>query len=389
MTGPRLPVELTAEFLPSLSAMPAGEWDRLCGGDYPFLRHCFLLGLEETGCTNAEAGWQPFHLVLRRAEQAVAVMPCYLKSHSWGEYVFDWSWAEAWERSGLQYYPKLVTAIPFTPATGPRLCTDPTLDRKQAWSAALAAIRQLAAQRELSSWHVLFPPAEDAELLVELGLPRRTASQFHWFNRDYRSFDDFLAQFSSRKRKNLRRERRRVADQGIRLRTLTGDAISPADWTRFHQFYRLTYAKRSGHGGYLSREFFTSTAAGLGEQAVMVVAEVEREAVAAALYFRSGDTLFGRYWGCAREYDCLHFEACYYQGIEYCIQHGLQRFDPGAQGEHKIQRGFHPVQTYSNHWIAHPELARAVADFAHREQAHIEDYIEESSRLLPFRAPPD
>ncbi|QIB65574.1 GNAT family N-acetyltransferase [Kineobactrum salinum] len=378
----------TAEFIPSLAAVKASDWNRLTGLDYPFLRHEFLLGLEQSHCTTAATGWQPCHLLLHQGDSLVAVLPLYLKSHSYGEYVFDWSWAEAWQRCGLSYYPKLVSAIPFTPATGPRLAVADGLDPVAAWDYALAAIRQFAQQRDLSSWHLLFPEAGVSELLLQRGLPRRLGTQFHWFNEGYRSFDDFLAGFASRKRKNLRRERDRVRQQGLSLRTLRGAQISPEHWHQFHHFYQLTYAKRSGHGGYLTREFFTETAPTLGEQVIMVLAEQGARAVAAALYFRSGDTLYGRYWGCIEEFDCLHFEACYYQGIEYCIAEGLQRFDPGAQGEHKIQRGFRPVATCSSHWIADPQLAAAVSDFTRREQPHNEAYLNEATTLLPFRRGP-
>jgi predicted N-acyltransferase len=314
-------------------------------------------------------------------------MPTYLKSHSYGEYVFDWSWAEAWQSKGHSYYPKLVTAIPFTPATGPRLCTTNALSHEEAMHCAVQAVQRFATQRNLSSWHMLFPTEQVSAQLLQAGLPRRAATQFHWFNEDYKTFDEFLATMTSRKRKSLKRERRRVQEQSITLQTLTGDDISKQDWETFHRFYQFTYAKRSGHGGYLSREFFLETAAGLGEQVVMVLAYREGEAIAGALYFRSSDTLFGRYWGCEQEFDCLHFEACYYQGIEYCIEHGLSRFDPGAQGEHKIQRGFHPVTTWSNHWIADPDLAVAVADFTRREEHQNEHYRQATSQLLPFRMP--
>ena len=378
-------VATSAEFLTSLEQISAGDWNRICGEDYPFLRHEFLCGLERNGCTTAETGWQPCHLVLRDSDNIVGLMPLYLKSHSYGEYVFDWSWADAWQRSGLDYYPKLVSAIPFTPATGPRLCVRSGADEWAVWGIALQAIRQFATRQDISSWHVLFPEQEVATQLLQQGLHRRTATQFHWFNDGYRSFDDFLASFSSRKRKNLRRERARVAEQGLRLETLTGSEIGQQQWQQFYRFYQLTYAKRSGHGGYLNRDFFLETAAGMGEQVVMVLAYLEDQAVAGALYFRSSDTLYGRYWGCEQEFDCLHFEACYYQGIEYCINHGLQRFDPGAQGEHKIQRGFRPVPTWSNHWIADPQLSAAVGDFTRREEQHSEAYAREAASLLPFR----
>ena len=374
-----------AEFIDSLAAVSAAEWDAVAATDYPFLRHAFLLGMEETACTTAATGWQPCHLLLRQNGRLVALLPLYLKSHSYGEYVFDWSWADAWQRSGLSYYPKLISAIPFTPATGPRLCVAAGLDGSTLWDYALAAIRRFASARGISSWHLLFPDEDTSAHLLTTGLPQRMTTQFHWFNEGYGSFEDFLGTFASRKRKNLRRERERVSQQGLRLQLLQGTEITPAHWQQFHHFYQLTYAKRSGHGGYLTRDFFLQTAPSLGEQVIMVIAEHAGRAVAAALYFRSETTLFGRYWGCIEDFDCLHFEACYYQGIEYCIREGLQRFDPGAQGEHKIQRGFRPVQTYSNHWIADPQLAAAVADFTRRERPHIEAYRQEAATLLPFR----
>jgi len=376
---------ISAEFLTSLDQIEAREWNTIAGLDYPFGRHEFLYGLEQTGCACADTGWQACHLVLRDEWGVLALMPLYLKSHSYGEYVFDWSWAEAWQRSGLSYYPKLVSAIPFTPATGPRLSIRPNADTHATWLLALNAIRQFAEKQQISSWHLLFPREDVSSLLLAEGLHRRTATQFHWFNEDYENFEDFLAGFTSRKRKSLRRERARVREQGLVLTTLCGGEIQPQQWQQFHFFYQTTYAKRSGHGGYLTRAFFTETAPQLGEQAVMVLAQLGGRAVAAALYFRSGDTLFGRYWGCEREYDCLHFEACYYQGIEYCIANGIRRFDPGAQGEHKIQRGFRPVPTWSNHWIADPRLSDAVGEFTRSEAAHSEAYLQGASTLLPFK----
>jgi predicted N-acyltransferase len=378
---------MTAEFLSSLGDIHPGEWNQIAGDDYPFLRHEFLYGLEKTDCTTAETGWQPCHLLLRQDNDLQAVMPLYLKSHSYGEYVFDWSWADAWRRSGLEYYPKLLSAIPFTPATGPRLCVRDGVDAAQTWPLVTEALGQFAAKQDISSWHLLFPEEAVSEQLLQLGTHRRTATQFHWFNDGYRDFDDFLSTFSSRKRKNLRRERARVAEQGLDLQTLSGRDISEGDWLRFYRFYQMTYAKRSGHAGYLTRDFFLETAPSLGEQVVMVIARLSGEAVAAALYFRSDDTLYGRYWGCEREFDCLHFEACYYQGIEYCIQQGLSRFDPGAQGEHKIQRGFRPVSTWSNHWIADSRLSAAVGDFTRQEEVHSREYQRQAAELLPFKGP--
>jgi predicted N-acyltransferase len=379
------PAEFSAVFLTTLEQISAAHWNAITGTDYPFLRHEFLYGLEKTACTTAETGWQPCHLLLKQGEILVAVMPLYLKSHSYGEYVFDWSWADAWRQSGLDYYPKLVTAIPFTPATGPRLCTAVGMDIDLCLRAAMEAVVKLAIQRQLSSWHLLFPEQAMSERFLGAGLHRRAATQFHWFNDGYSCFEDFLATFNSRKRKSLKKERRRVEEQGLALKTLVGSDIGKQEWEQFHRFYQLTYSRRSGHGGYLSREFFVDTAANMGDQVVMVLAYLGTDAVAGALYFRSQDTLYGRYWGCEQEYDCLHFEACYYQGIEYCIANKLARFDPGAQGEHKIQRGFHPITTWSNHWIADPKLSAAVGDFTRREEHHNELYRQAAARMLPFK----
>lgn len=379
---------LALSFTSSLADVPAADWARVVNTDYPFLRHDFLLGLETSGCTTSDSGWQPCHALLHRGTELVALMPAYLKSHSYGEYVFDWSWADAWQRMGLSYYPKLVCCIPFTPATGPRLCIAPGENEAALQQALLEGTRQWLAQREISSFHCLFPTPEATRAIADCDTLQREAVQFHWRNDSYTSFDDFLARFSSRKRKTLKRERRRVTDQGISMHTFEGDAITPEHWQRFHYFYQRTYAKRSGHGGYLTREFFLDVAPKLGQQVILVLARQEEQWIAGALYFRSGDTLYGRYWGCEQELDCLHFEACYYQGIEYCIRHGLTRFDAGAQGEHKLLRGFEPVTTYSNHWIADPRLREAVAEFLQRERRQNQAYQQDAAQLLPFKAEP-
>ena len=373
------------ELLTSLSQINAAEWDALAPPGHPLLSHHFLHGLETSDCTTEDAGWQPCHLRLWDGDKTLALAPSYLKSHSYGEYVFDWAWADAWHRSGLNYYPKLVTGIPFTPATGPRLLLAQDADADAVYAALIAGVGQWAQQQSVSSWHLLFPEQSVCDSLAEIGMHRRVATQFHWHNRGYRDFDDFLDTFSSRKRKSLRRERRRVQEQGLKLHTLVGNDINAGHWEQFYRFYQMTYAKRSGHGGYLSREFLTQVAAGMGDRVVMVLAEHESGPVAAALYFRSNDTLFGRYWGCIKEFDCLHFEACYYRGIEYCIAEGINTFDPGAQGEHKIQRGFEPRLTFSNHWIAEPGLDAAVADFTAREAEQVEAYRKEAATLLPFK----
>ncbi len=378
-------MSLSLELLGSAHDVPASEWDNLRRSNYPFLRHDFIAGLEDTRCTTAESGWTPLHLCLRDAGRIAAILPAWLKTHSYGEYVFDWSWADAWQRTGLSYYPKLLTAIPFTPATGPRLLHDPAWDEAQLWARFADLVPEIAAELKISSWHVLFPERPVTRVLESAGLHTRQQVQFHWHNQGYGDFDAFLDRFASRKRKALRRERRRVEEQGLTLNMRPGSELSEQDWQRFHRFYQMTYAKRSGHGGYLTREFFLDVLPKLGDQVLLALAESQGEAVAGALYFRDDETLYGRYWGCLREYDCLHFETCYYQGIDYCIRNGLKRFDPGAQGEHKIQRGFEPVITESCHWIAQPELNAAVGNFARQEQRHIAAYQNEARTLLPFK----
>ena len=367
----------------TINDVSANEWDSWFGGDYPFLRHDFLYGLEQADCTTATSGWQPCHLVLRDNQDIVAAAPGFLKSHSYGEYVFDWSWADAWQRQGLSYYPKLVTAAPFTPATGPRIYTNPAYPN--ALALLLTAIKALCHEQGISGWHSLFNETTSVATLNAAGLYQRQTTQFHWFNRQYTSFDDFLGTFASRKRKNLKRERAHVKEQGLQLETRVGDQINAADWAFFHHCYQMTYAKRSGHGGYLTRAFFTDVCPRLSANTMMVIASKDQQRLAAALYFRSSDTLFGRYWGCLQEFDYLHFEACYYRGIEFCIEQGLTRFDPGAQGEHKIQRGFEPVLTHSHHWIAEQGFESAIATFCERERQQVALYRDEACSLLPFK----
>lgn len=375
---------MNIEYIDSIEHIAADAWNAIAGTDYPFTRHEFLHALERSGAADADSGWQAAHVLVRRNDALVAVMPLYRKTHSYGEYVFDWSWADAYRRYGYAYYPKLLCAIPFTPATGPRLCVRAGED-----FAAVAAAVVNALQQHLcgvaSSLHILFPDREAGAAFAALGLSERTGVQYHWYNDGFADFDAFLATFNSRKRKSLRRERERVAEQGVTLRTLEGSAIGAQDWRLFHRFYQLTYAKRSGHRGYLNADFFQRIGATLAEHTVLTFADRGGETVAGALYFRDSRTLYGRYWGCVEELDALHFEACYYQGIEYCIRNGLQRFDPGAQGEHKIQRGFRPTRTRSYHWIENPQFRTAIDHFLAEERADLARYIEEASAALPFR----
>ncbi len=311
-------------------------------------------------------------------------MPAYVKSHSYGEYVFDWSWANAYQRAGRDYYPKILAAVPFSPVTGRRLlCKAELEDNTDIHRLVFEKFKQLAANINASSWHVLFPDDRQASLLSQQGLLRRVDCQYHWFNDGFENFDAFLASFSSRKRKNLRKERQRVIQQGVQLEQLSGYDIQASHWDDFYQFYHMTYYKRGG-AGYLNREFFERIADTMPDQLVMIMASRDKYAVGAALCFRDERTLYGRYWGCGEEFEYLHFEACYYQGIDYCIKHNLQHFDPGAQGQHKIQRGFIPVFTHSCHWLADDDFALAVERFLREETEHIRDYRLQACDMLPF-----
>lgn len=370
----------------SIDEVSARAWDSLSGGDYPFVHHAFLQALEASGAVSAETGWQPRHLLGFDGEQLVLALPLYAKEHSFGEYVFDWAWADAYERLGLSYYPKLLTAIPFTPCSGPRLRLAPTLDAADAWPQVLAFLQAQCHTGGFSGWHCLFTQEDTPELLLSLGAPQRLGCQFHWYNRNYNSFDDFLATLTSRKRKNINKERRRVAEQGFTFSHHGGNELTETDWRFFFDLYRLTYLKRSGHTGYLNLDFFLRLGQSLPEHCLMIKAHLEGQAVAAALFIHDATTLYGRYWGCLAEFDFLHFETCYYQGIDYIIAKKLSRFDGGAQGEHKIARGFEPVITASNHWLADERLAAAVEDFVTREAEGVKDYAQACRIHLPYKA---
>ncbi|HET6724595.1 MAG TPA: GNAT family N-acetyltransferase [Gammaproteobacteria bacterium] len=365
----------------AIGEIPPADWDALAG-DNPFLRHAFLNALETTGCASPKTGWQPAHLTLEDGDRLIGAMPLYVKSHSYGEFVFDWAWADAYQRHGLHYYPKLLCAVPFSPVTGRRLLGEP--DALPRLAAAAAA---LAEERQLSSVHCLFPVASQAEALAAQGWLVRTDCQYHWHNRGYRDFDDFLDAFSSAKRKKIRRERRRVAEAGISFRTLHGDDLDPPLLDAIFRFYRITYFER-GRRPYLNREFFETIAEQMGSALVIFLACHNEEPVGAAICFRGSDTLYGRHWGADQVFHSLHFETCYYQGIDYCIREGLQHFDPGAQGQHKISRGFEPTTTYSAHWIADPEFREAIADFLSRERPMMAAYREDAREHLPFKVDP-
>ncbi|MFL0811322.1 MAG: GNAT family N-acetyltransferase [Agarilytica sp.] len=380
----------------SIHLISAQEWDELWPSEYPFTKHAFFAALEDSGSIDGlntnpqkQTGWQTKHLVVSNQGRTVAVMPLFLKDHSYGEYVFDWSWANAYHQNGLAYYPKLLNAIPFTPATGPRLGVDASFEntssRTQIYNSIFSFVSELCDKNSYSGFHSLFPFGDQDVSWRHVGLSQRIGCQFHWFNQDYSNFDDFLDRFSSRKRKNLKKERAKAAEANLEIHMREGKHIKPEEWDQFYHLYQMTYLKRSGHGGYLGKKFFHQVADGLPNNVVLASAHQKNEMIAAALYFRDDDTLYGRYWGCVQELDALHFECCYYQGIEYAIKHKLQRFDPGAQGEHKIQRGFTPIKTHSFHWLTHPAFNNAIKNFVSEEAAELETYIHTARDSLPFR----
>jgi len=368
----------------SMAQVDAADWNRLAGEAYPFMRHEFLRALEQSGSVCEQSGWIASHLLVLNDDQLVAFMPLYLKQHSWGEYVFDQQWAEAYQQQGLDYYPKWLTAIPLTPCQGTRIVIQAAIDPLEVMHTLLNFIKQLSEQHGISSWHCLFPDLQQVEQLRSLGLSVLEGVQFHWFNQSYRDFNDFLFTLNASKRKMLKRERRRVSEQGVRLLRITGQDVSELQWQVFFQFYTMTYLKR-GSQPYLNLAFFQQIAATMGEQLLLVLAIKDNKTIAAALSFVGSDTLYGRYWGCYEDYNSLHFEACYYQGLDYCIEHGLKRFDSGAQGEHKIARGFEPVTTYSAHWIKDVRFAKAIEHFLVREQKAVQHYKQDTASYLPFK----
>ena len=373
------------ELIDSINAVDARQWDQLWATDYPFVQHTFLAALESSGSVSATTGWQPQHLIGYLDGQLKVAIIAYLKQHSWGEYVFDFAWAEAYQRNNLSYYPKLLSAIPFTPASGPRWAFADDLDHDKTLQQSIGFLQNFCFENQISGWHCLFSDTQQSEKLINAKAPQRLGCQFHWYNKQYSSFEDFINGFTSRKRKNLRKERQTVTASGVQLHRLTGNDITQQHWDDFYQFYHTTYLKRSGSTGYLNRDFFQRLASAIPDQLLMVVAEQNHEPIAAALFFFDSQKLYGRYWGCRQEISGLHFEACYYQGIEFAIEQGLQSFDPGAQGEHKIQRGFEPTLTYSNHWLAHPEFSHAINDFLQREKPSIIEYQSQCSEHLPFK----
>ncbi|MCH8137190.1 MAG: N-acetyltransferase [Proteobacteria bacterium] len=367
-----------------IAAIGRDEWNAVAGEDHPFLRHEFLLAAEQTGCVSENTGWLPCHLALRDDDGRLrAALPLYEKHDSWGEFVFDWAWANAYERAGLNYYPKLVSAVPFTPATSRRLLLRDSADTEAANTLIRAAI-DLARQRDCSSLHILFPAAQEVATLQELGLKIRKDCQFHWHNRGYSDFEDFLNSFSSKKRKKVRRDRRHVVEAGIRFRRLTGEDLTPEVWRDIYPLVSRTFMRR-GSMPYFNLAFFEQISSSIPDKILVILAEVSDETIAAAVFFVGKDTLYGRYWGSTGHYNSLHFETCYYQGIDYCIEHGLSTFEPGTQGEHKISRGFLPATTYSAHWLAQAAFFDAIGTYVAEEARHVDRYMDAVDEHSPYR----
>jgi uncharacterized protein len=378
--------------LGSPAEVDAAEWNALLARQAqptPFLRHEFLSALHATHCATPEAGWAPQFVTLTdaRTGRLAAAAPVYLKGHSYGEYVFDWAWADAYKRNGLEYYPKLLCAVPFTPVQGTRLIAADEAARRHLAATLLA----FAEQADVSSLHVLFPTTEDASALTDLGMMEREGVQFHWLNPGYRDFDEFLATLEQKKRKNIRAERRKVRDAGVTLRRVRGEDIRDEDWRFFSRCYRQTYREHFSTP-YLNLDFFRMIGESMPENLLLVIAEYEGKPIASSLvvYQRGengdGGTLYGRYWGALEHVPCLHFETAYYQPLEFCIEEGIAVFEGGAQGEHKMARGFMPTVTRSAHWLAHPAFADAVARFLASETNHIHAYVNELNEHNPFRS---
>jgi predicted N-acyltransferase len=376
-------------FLDSIAQVDAHSWNALAGRGQPFLRHEFFAALEQSGCAAPRTGWVPRHLIVDDANGTpLAAMPLFRKTHSRGEFVFDFSWAGAYAQHGLNYYPKLVTAVPFTPVSGSRLLMGAAADAKILTKTLLRAAMDYAREEQLSSWHVLFPTDETAAALGQAGLILRRDCQFHWYNRDYESFEAFLSTFTAEKRKKVKRERRRVAEAGIEFDTLHGGDMDAALWKKLYLFYQDTF-HRHGHDPYLNLGFFKQISAAMPNQLMLKVARIGTEPIAVAIFFVGEEALYGRYWGAGGNYHSLHFEACYYQGIEYCIAKKLRRFEPGTQGEHKVPRGFVPTLTQSAHLILDPRFEAAIRDYARREARGVDHYAAAVNEHVPYHRAPD
>ncbi len=380
--------DTTARILHGIDEITAAEWDS-CNKNRPynpFLTHKFLYALENSGSVSAKTGWQPFHIAVEQAGELIGVVPIYLKNHSQGEYVFDYGWADAWHRAGGDYYPKMQISVPFTPATGPRLLTREINAEHE--RLLLGACMQIAEQIKVSSIHITFMQQNQWENAASVGFLKRMDQQFHWHNGGYADFDDFLADLASKKRKNIRRERRDALANGIEIEWLTGSDLTEAHWDAFYRFYLDTGSRKWG-SPYLNRAFFSEIQATLPEDVLLIMAKRDGRYIAGAINFIGADTLFGRNWGCVEDHRFLHFEVCYYQAIEFAIQRGLKKVEAGAQGAHKVARGYLPEATYSAHWIADANFRDAVARFVNDERRYVEEDIAHVEARTPFKANTD
>ncbi|MFH1494650.1 MAG: GNAT family N-acetyltransferase [Pseudomonadota bacterium] len=369
----------TLKIIETIREIPAPQWNALAGSN-PFLSHAFLSALQESGCATPETGWRAQFLTLWQADVLVGAMPLYMKSHSWGEFVFDWAWAEAYQRAGLEYYPKLLCAVPFTPVTGLRLLA-PTPELR---AALVNAALRLAQEMGVSSLHCLFPPETEAQEMQQQGMMLRRGVQFHWRNPGYADFDAYLASMSHDKRKRIKQERRKVREAGITFERLSGASITAAHWAFFNHCYVNTHLQYNSPQA-LNLDFFRRIGASMADNILLVIAVRDGQPIASALNFYNQEALFGRSWGAMEYHPGLHFEACYYQAIEFCIERGIPLFEGGAQGEHKLSRGFLPETTWSAHWLAHPRFAQAVDDFLKRETRGVSFYMDELNERSPFK----
>lgn len=377
--------QIIIRVLDQIDRVPADQWDACAGSDNPFVRHAFLQALEDSGCATAATGWAPCHVVLENVDgDVIGAAPMYLKSHSQGEYVFDHGWAAAFERAGGHYYPKLQMSVPFTPATGRRFLCRPGEDPREIEKNLLAGCLKLADQFDASSLHITFMTEGEWQHMGEAGLLLRTDQQFHWENRDYGCFDDFLADLASRKRKAIRKEREGAHQHGITIETLTGDDLKPHHWDAFQTFYTDTGARKWGRP-YLNRDFFGRLSDAMADDIALVMCKRDGRYIAGALNMIGSDTLFGRYWGCLEDHRFLHFEACYYQAIDFAIARGLKRVEAGAQGIHKLSRGYLPTATYSAHWVSNPGLRDAIARYLNDERAMVREDMDALAAHAPFR----
>ena len=382
----------TATAINSINDIDSSDWNQCANPEQmeynPFLDHRFIKALEDSGSANSNTGWQPFHTIMRDKGRVVGVVPAYLKSHSQGEYVFDGAWADAWYRAGGEYYPKLQISIPFTPATGRRLLVATPLDNTQSIQEVeaqlLSATLQIAQKIQVSSLHITFMPKNQWENAGKLGLLKRVDTQFHWTNANYDSFEDFLRALSSKKRKNIRRERRGAVENNIEIEWITGSDLTESHWDAFYQFYVDTGNRKWGTP-YLTRAFFSMLSETMPDETLLIMCKREGKYIAGAINFIGSNTLFGRNWGCIEDHRFLHFETCYYQAIDFAIQHGINRVEAGAQGGHKIARGYMPQQTYSAHWIRNSEFRDAIKNYLNSEESFVQQDIDWIEKHTPFR----